>query len=125
MINFAFIFMSLAGVIAIFQLALALGAPLGEYTMGGKFPGKLPAKMRVAAIIQIFILLFFVLVVVIKAGIAFEELNSLGKIGIWFIVAFFGFGTFINFSSPSKKEKLVMGPANVIAFISTLMVAIL
>ncbi len=34
-------------------LAIALGAPLGEFTMGGKFPGKLPNKMRVAALITL------------------------------------------------------------------------
>lgn len=124
MIIFANIYIALTVIIAIFQLALAFGAPLGEYTMGGKFPGKLPIKMRVAALIQILILLIFVFLVIAKAGIAFEQYYSVGRIGIWFIVAFFIFGTIINLSSPSSKEKLVMGPANIIAFISTLVVAL-
>lgn len=124
MILFANIYITLTIIIATFQLALALGAPLGEYTMGGKFPGKLPIKMRIAALIQIIIILLFVFMVIAKAGIAFEQYQRIGRIGIWFIVAFFVFGSIMNLSSPSRKEKLVMGPANIIALISTLIVAI-
>jgi len=95
-----------------------------EYTMGGKFPGKLPNKMRVAALIQILILLGFVFIVMTKAGIAFEQYYNFGRIGIWFIVVFFILGSVMNVSSPSRKEKLIMGPANIIALISTLVTAL-
>jgi hypothetical protein len=124
MILAANIFIVLSIVIVIVQLALAFGAPLGEYTLGGKFPGKLPIKMRVAALIQILILLLFVFFVTSKAGIAFEQYYSIGRIGVWFVVAFFTLGSFVNLSSPSKKERLIMGPANIIALISTLVVAL-
>jgi uncharacterized membrane protein YhaH (DUF805 family) len=96
---------------------------MGEYTMGGKFPGKLPVKMRIAALIQIFILLLFVSLVIAKARIAIEKYHSIGRIGIWFVVAFFVLGSIINLSSPSRKEKLVMGPVNIIALIITLLIA--
>jgi hypothetical protein len=124
MILAANIFIVLSIVIVIVQLALAFGAPLGEYTLGGKFPRKLPIKMRVAALIQIFILLVFIFIVTSKAGIAFEQYYGFGRIGIGFIVVFFIFGSIVNLTSPSKKEKLVMGPANIIALISTLIVAL-
>ena len=35
-----------------FQLALAAGAPWGEYAMGGRYPGRFPPAMRVAAVVQ-------------------------------------------------------------------------
>lgn len=124
MIVAANIFIVLSIAIAIVQLALALGAPLGEYTMGGKFPGKLPKKMRWLAILQIIILLVFVFIVTSKSGIAFENYYHFARIGIWFIVVFFIFGSIVNFTSPSKKERLIMGPANIIAVISTLIVAL-
>lgn len=38
-----------AGSIA-FQLALALGAPWGEYAMGGRYPGRFPPGLRLAAV---------------------------------------------------------------------------
>jgi hypothetical protein len=83
MILLANIYIALTIVIVLFQLALVFGAPLGEYTMGGKFPGELPIKMRIAALIQIFILLLFVSVVIAKAGIALEQYHRVGRIGIW------------------------------------------
>ncbi len=55
---FATIFLGLALIITLFQAALAFGAPLGDFTLGGKYPGQLPVKMRIAAAAQIAILLF-------------------------------------------------------------------
>lgn len=122
---FAFIFIILAAFVAIFQLALAIGAPLGEFTMGGKYPGKLPPCMRIAALVQIVILLFFTAIVVSKAGLALASLTGMAGIAIWFVLAFFVFGSFLNLSSQSKKERLLMGPLNLIALVSVLMVALL
>ena len=92
--------------------------------MGGKFPGKLPIKMRIAALIQIFFLLLFVSVVITKEGMALEQYHRVGRIGKWFVVSFFVLGSIVNLSSPSIKEKLVMGPANIITLIITLLIGI-
>ena len=124
MIIFAYIFIVLIIIIAIFQAALVFGAPLGELTMGGRFPGKLPRKMRIAAAVQILVLLCFGVITASKAGIAFEQFYRISKIGIWVIFAFFIFGTVMNLSSPSRKEKLVMGPANILALVCSFFTAI-
>ena len=42
--------------VAIFQIALVAGAPLGEYTMGGQHPGKLPGQFRVTAAVSAIIM---------------------------------------------------------------------
>lgn len=124
MVLAAYVFVVLAVVIGAFQVALALGAPLGEYTLGGKFPGKLPQGMRAAALVQLVILFIFVVIVMAKAGIAFEQFHSGAKIGAWIVAVFFALGTVMNMSSPSPKEKRIMGPANIIAFVTTLIVAL-
>jgi hypothetical protein len=121
---FAYIFIGLAAGIALFQIILALGAPLGEFTLGGKYPGRLPGKLRVAALFQIVILSIFTMMVASKAGIAFASLYGISRIGAWVVFAFFIPGSILNLSSPSKKEKLVMGPLNIIALICAFMVAI-
>jgi hypothetical protein len=121
---FAYIFIVLSIAIALFQVVLALGAPLGEYTLGGKYPGRLPNKLRIAAVFQILILFIFTATVVSKSGIAFEAFYTMARIGIWVVFAFFIMGTILNLSSPSKKEKIVMGPLNIIALICSFMVAI-
>jgi hypothetical protein len=43
-IIFAWIYIVLTIFVAVFQLALIFGAPLGEYTLGGRYPGKLPTN---------------------------------------------------------------------------------
>lgn len=121
---FAYIFIGIAIFITVLQLALAFGAPLGEFTMGGRFPGKLPVKMRLAAIIQIIILFFFTAIVISKAELALDAFYDVARIGIWFVLAFFVFGSIMNLSSPSKKEKMLLGPLNIVALICTFMVAI-
>jgi len=59
-----------------------------------------------------------------KSGIAFSDDDNLGRIGIWFVVAFFVLGTISNLSSPSIREKLVMGSPNIVALLSTIIVAL-
>src|SRR5688572_22419168 len=101
------IFLSLCAIVALFQLALALGAPWGEYTMGGRFPGKLPLKMRVTALMQIVILLVMTLIVLIRSGWVLSQFYSIGKTGIWFVSAFFVLGSIANVLTPSKGERAI------------------
>lgn len=48
----ALVFAVAAGGVVAFQIAIALGAPWGEYAMGGATPGRFPPPMRVAAVVQ-------------------------------------------------------------------------
>lgn len=57
------VFSILIAIVILFQAALAVGIPWGEYAMGGKYPGKLPAPMRAACLIQIVILAFLAIIV--------------------------------------------------------------
>lgn len=118
------IFLSLCANVALFQLALALGAPWGEYTMGGRFPGKLPPKMRVAALMQIVVLLVLAFIVLIRSGWALSQFYSSGKTGIWFVAAFFVLGSFLNLSTPSKGERVIWGPVNILLLTTSIIIAL-
>ena len=124
MVIFAYIFIVLMICISIFQIVLILGAPLGELTMGGKYPGKLPIKMRVLSFIQIIVIVLFSFLVISRSGILFESYYNISRVGIWVVVSFFVFGSFVNLFSASKKEKIIMGPLNIIALICSFLVAI-
>ncbi|MBU1142040.1 MAG: hypothetical protein KKH92_00175 [Firmicutes bacterium] len=112
-------------IVTAFQLALAFGAPLGKFANGGKFPGSLPKNMRFLPFIQIAILWFFLYIVLIKTEIISNQPVSIGSIGIWFVVVFFFLGSILNLITPSKPERMVWGPINVLTFISVLIIAIL
>lgn len=107
-----------------FQISLFLGAPWGDFTLWGKFPGKMPFSMRGVALVQALVLVFFALIVVSKAGIAFAFLQPLSSLGVWFVFGFFILGTVVNLFSPSSKERFVMAPLNMVSLASSLMVAI-
>jgi len=85
----ALVFSSLIGITVLFQLALALGAPWGEYAMGGRYPGKWPLKLRVFGIAQILILLFIELIVLIRAGMLLPGYYQISRLASCFIVGFF------------------------------------
>ncbi|MBI1418504.1 MAG: hypothetical protein GC146_14905 [Limimaricola sp.] len=102
------VYVGLAGVVALFQLSLAFGAPWGSYTMGGAVPGVLTPDLRVAAFAQAFILLWFALVVAGRAGIGRHPLAP--PRFIW-VVALFGVLTLVaNLASPSLPERNLWGP---------------
>ncbi|MHA1157636.1 MAG: hypothetical protein ACTSP2_02655 [Alphaproteobacteria bacterium] len=46
----AYLFSVLAGFAALFQMALVAGAPWGERTLGGRWPGTLPPALRPVAL---------------------------------------------------------------------------
>ena len=40
-------------IVIVFQLALAFGAPWGEFTQGGRFKGTLPLSGRILAVLSL------------------------------------------------------------------------
>ena len=117
-------FPTLTAIAALFQLALALGAPWGAYTLGGRFKGKLPPRMRLVAVLQIVLLLVFALIVPARAGLGLGQLYPASRVAIWFVAAFFALGSLANLATLSKGERLIWGPANVLMLIASIMVAL-
>lgn len=99
----------LTAVVTLFQLALALGAPWGAYTLGGKYPGQLPPKIRLAALVQILIVLLFGAIVLARSGLALSAIYPFIRVAIWFVMGFFVLGTIANLTTPSKRERLLWG----------------
>jgi hypothetical protein len=118
------IFLVLTAIVILFQLALALGAPWGEYALGGRFPGKLPPGPRVAALIQILVLLFFAVIVLSRSGLAFSAFYSFSRGAIWFVVGFFVLGSILNLITPSKGERLLWAPVNIVMLLTAVLVAL-
>jgi len=102
----------LLGIVAVFQAALALGAPLGAAAWGGSYPGVLPPGFRVASAIA---------ALLIYPGIITIVLNASGLIDIdwlpadagtmWFLAVIFTLGTVANLMSQSQPER-VWGPVS-------------
>lgn len=108
----------------VFQLALALGAPWGEYAMGGSFPGVFPTPMRVAAAVQAVLLAAMAGLMLSRAGIALPQwLGAPGWLS-WGVVAFSAVSLVLNAITPSAGERRVWLPVAVIMLASSLTVAL-
>jgi len=111
------------GVIA-FQLALAAGAPWGDYAMGGAYPGQFPPALRVGAVIQAAILGLWALVVLARAGIVLPTWMRTSRWLVWVVVAFSGLSLVLNTITPSARERAIWAPVALILFLTSLVVAI-
>lgn len=120
----ALIFCFFILVAVLFQLALALGAPWGEFAMGGKYPGKFPSKIRIAAVFQLLILVFFGTIGLIRSGFILSPFYEFSTKAIWFVVGFFVLGTVMNLITPSKKERNIWAPVTLMLFLTSLKLAL-
>lgn len=111
--------------VAIFQIALVAGAPLGEYTMGGQHPGKLPGQFRVTAAVSAIIMVAQSGHYLAQAGILNPALSP-GQNAIvnWFWFGFAVLGLIVNSISRSKKERNLWIPVLLVSAVCTLLVAL-
>jgi hypothetical protein len=107
----------------LFQLALALGAPWGEYTMGGRFSGSLPRQMRVAAIGQAALLVALAVFVLSEANVVLPTMARTLPWLIWLVVAFSGVSLLLNTITRSARERMIWAPVALVMLLSSLVVA--
>jgi hypothetical protein len=112
-----------AGVIA-FQLALAAGAPWGDYAMGGADPGQFSDALRAAAVVQAAVLGLTVVVVLARAGVAFASWSRVSRWLVWVVVVLGGASLVMNLATPSAGERLVWAPVALILLACSLTVAL-
>ncbi|RPH95020.1 MAG: hypothetical protein EHM72_15220 [Calditrichaeota bacterium] len=109
------------GVMA-FQIALALGAPWGEYAMGGAFPGRFPPALRIGAFVQAIILAGLAAIVLARAGII-PRWSKASKRLVWIVFAFATLSLILNLITPSSAERAVWAPVAFLLLLSSGIVA--
>jgi hypothetical protein len=119
----ALLFASLSAILAVFELALAAGAPWGEYAMGGAFPGAYPPPMRWAAAVQAAAVSGFALVILSRGGLLLAALRPASRWLAWGVAAFMAIAVTLNLITPSEGERLVWAPVAGLMFLSSLWVA--
>jgi hypothetical protein len=112
------------GLLAVFQLGLALGAPWGRFAWGGQHDGRLPGSLRVGSAVSIGIYALFAAILLDRAGVmhAIPSL-SVARVGSWVLVGYFTLGVVMNGISRSKGERAVMTPTSLALAVGALLVA--
>ncbi|HET9261236.1 MAG TPA: hypothetical protein VFP42_14030 [Acidimicrobiia bacterium] len=97
----------LMGVVAVFQLALALGAPAGFAAWGGWHEGVLPTRLRVASgVVGLIVYPALMVYVLATAGVIDATWVPVrGRLGMWILTVIFTVGGFANLASRSRRER--------------------
>lgn len=101
-----YILITLLGLLAVFQIALALGAPLGKFAWGGQYPEKLPKKYRLASLISVALIAVFIIIVLNQAGAISLLPSTVSSVGMWVVVIYLGISIPLNAISRSKPERI-------------------
>jgi hypothetical protein len=103
----------LAG-LAVFQVALAAGAPLGAFAWGGSHR-VLPTRLRVGSAVSVVIYALFAAFVLDKAGLlSLVPGGDLVQVGMWLISGYLVLGIVVNGISRSRPERMVMTPVTAV-----------
>lgn len=125
MITAAFILVAVQIIVSLFQLALVLGAPMGEYTLGGQNQGKLSIKLRIVSAISLLLNLAIAGHYLAQTGTIQTLLpRDLNQIANWALVAFTAIGLVMNSISRSKKERNMWVPVLLLSITCAVIVAV-
>lgn len=97
--------------LAVFQVALALGAPLGRFAWGGQHD-VLPTRLRVASAVSVVLYAVFAAILLARTGVIGLGLSDRAvEIAAWVVTGYLALGILMNAISRSRPERLVMTPA--------------
>jgi hypothetical protein len=107
----------LAG-LAVFQMLLATGRPLGRLAWGGRYE-VLPVSLRIGSVLS-------VVSYAVIAWLLWRAVAQPGDAGpwSWIVTAFFGLGIMMNAASRSRPERLVMTPVVAVLAACGLLIAL-
>lgn len=115
--------------VALFQVALAAGAPYGEAVFGGKAPteaGVLTGTFRALAVAQALVLVLLAGILLARADVVTTTLVSAGTLRwlTWVVFGFLVLNTAANLTAPHPIERWVMGPTTLVLSALTLIIAL-
>ena len=119
------ILLVLLGALAVFQLALAAGAPLGRYAWGGQHDGALPARLRSGSAVSIVIYALIAVVALERAGVIdLIPGEVVETVAMWVIAVYFALGIVMNGISRSKPERYTMTPVVIVLTAASVILAL-
>ncbi len=110
-------------VLAVFQLALIFGAPIGRFAWGGQHR-VLPTKLRIGSAISIVIYAIIALLALDRAGLVDVVPDVVSTVAMWVVFVYFVLGIGMNAISRSKPERYTMTPVSLVLAVLSLLVAL-
>jgi hypothetical protein len=109
--------------LAIFQLALAFGAPLGRFAWGGQHRA-LPVRLRIGSAVSIVIYALIDVIAWDRVGAINVFAEPFSEVAMWVIFAYFVLGILMNALSRSKPERYTMVPVSAVLAVLSFFIAL-
>jgi hypothetical protein len=109
--------------LAVFQLALACGAPLGRVAWGGQHR-VLPPRLRVGSAVSILIYALIDVIAWDRVGAIDVFPEPFSEVAMWVVFAYFALGILMNAISRSKPERFTMVPVTIVLAGLSLLIAL-
>ena len=105
--------------VAVFQVALVLGAPWGAYTQGGEAEGALDTSGRALAAVSCVILLVMAAAILarVREGPMKGAPRRLVAALAWFTTIYTGVAVVLNLATHSSSERAVFAPTAILLFV--------
>jgi len=121
-VPFALLFTVVLALLAVFQLALVLGAPWGRFAWGGQ-DRVLPARKRIGSAISIAVYGLMVVVAWDRTGAVSVLPDLFSQIAMWVIFAYSALGVLMNAISRSAPERYTMVPVSLVLAVLSFLIA--
>ena len=110
--------------LAVFQVALIAGAPIGRFAWGGQHQ-ILPPRLRVGSVVSIVLYAAFALAILERTSLV-TVFGSIGfvQMACWVLFGYFTLGIVMNSISRSKPERNTMVPVSLVLAVLVLVVAL-
>ncbi|WP_278236689.1 hypothetical protein [Isoptericola sp. AK164] len=109
--------------LALFQVLVACGAPLGAFVWGGRHR-VLPARLRVGSLVAVLVYAAVSVVALDRAGMIDVLPDGVARVAMWVVVGWFALSIVPNAISRSRPERLLMTPVTVVLAVLALLVAL-
>ena len=119
----ALILTVLLALLAVFQLALAAGAPWGRLAWGGQSV-VLPRRLRIGSVLSVVIYAVIAVVELDRAGVIDLLPDVIVRVAAWVVFGYFCLGIVLNAISRSKPERFTMVPVTLVLAVLSFLVAI-
>jgi hypothetical protein len=110
-------------ILAVFQIALAAGAPLGRLAWGGQ-NRVLPTRMRIGSVASVAVYAVMALVALDRSGLIDLVPDLVSGVAMWVIFGYLVLSIVPNLLSKSPPERAVMAPVTALLAVLALLIAL-
>jgi len=121
-VPFALVLTVILALLAIFQIALALGAPLGRFAWGGQHR-VLPARLSIGSLVSVLIYALIAVLAWDRARAIDVVPDIVAQVGMWTVFVYFVLGILMNAISRSKPERNTMVPVTIVLAVLSFLIA--